>query len=395
MLTEKLFYENPYLRECESEVEEIVPKDDKFLLVLNKTIFYPEGGGQPSDIGEIDGAAVEYVFEKEGVIYHRVTKVPKDKKVFCKIDFERRFDHMQQHSGEHLLTGAIFNLYKGNNKGFHLGEEYVTIDIDIPLEDMTEEMLLKAEETVNSFIYKNQEIRTYVVSKEESEKLPLRKRINVDEDLRIVEAENMDCCPCCGTHVIRTGEVGVVKIIKTERYKGMTRIYFKCGNRALKDFQNKHNIITKLNRLFSSDENNLVQRVENQAADFERVSRELNKLRRILAVREVEHIVKEDSSKIYVGKYEDRSFEEIQLLGTAFEGKDRIIILGSLCDLKLLFNNNTGLDVNCGKIFKDNIKEFNGKGGGNGKKAQGTFTSKEDLVNFINFLSSYLESNTY
>lgn len=392
-MTGKLFYENPYLTECESEVKDIIPRDDKFLLVLDKTVFYPEGGGQPSDTGEIDGISVDYVFEEKGIIYHQIAERPKNKKVSCKINFERRFDHMQQHSGEHLLTGAIFKLYKGNNKGFHLGEEYVTIDIDIPMEEITDDMLLKAEDTVNSFIYKNQEIRTYIVSKEESKSLPLRKRIDVEGDLRIVEAENMDCCPCCGTHVIRTGEVGIIKIIKAERCKGMARIYFKCGSRALRDFQNKHNIITKLNRLLSSDDDNLVQRIENELVELDRANKELNRLKKTLASKEVEDILKEDNSKVIIRKYEDKSFEEIQLLETAFERMDKVIILGSVCDLKLVLANNSKLDINCGKLFKENIREFNGKGGGNGKKAQGTFMNKEGLINFMDFLSCCLKDN--
>lgn len=387
-MTEKLFYEDPYLTQCEAEVKDIINKDGKILVVLDKTPFYPEGGGQPSDFGEINGVKVLYVYEEDDTVYHHVEKTVEDKKVLCKIDFERRFDHMQQHSGEHLLSGAILKLYNGNNKGFHLGEDYVTVDIDI--DGMTEEMLRTAEDEVNSYIYKNREICTYVVSKEESKNFPMRKQINVDEDLRIVEAKDMDCCPCCGTHVLRTGEIGIIKIIKSERYKGMTRIYLNCGARALKDFQNKQSIITNLNKNLSSDENNLVQRIEGQSLEIEKLTKELNGFKKMLAESEAESILETENSKVVLRKYEDKSFEDIQLIATALGSKNYILILSSLTDKKILFMNNSDSDTNCGKLFKDNIKEFNGKGGGNAKRAQGNFDNTEDLIKFSEFLNTTL-----
>jgi alanyl-tRNA synthetase len=387
-VTEKLFYEDPYLTQCEAEVKDIINKDGKILVVLDKTPFYPEGGGQPSDFGEINGVKVLYVYEEDDIVYHHVEKTVEDKKVLCKIDFERRFDHMQQHSGEHLLSGAILKLYNGNNKGFHLGDDYVTLDIDI--DGMTDEMLKNAEDEVNSYIYKNTEICTYVVSKEESKNFPMRKQINVDEDLRIVEAKDMDCCPCCGTHVLRTGEIGIVKIIKSERYKGMTRIYLNCGIRALKDFQNKQSIIINLNKHLSSDENNLLQRVEGQSLEIERLKKELNGFKKMLAESEAESILETESSKVVLRKYEDKSFEDIQLIATALGSKNYILILSSLTDKKILFMNNIDPDINCGKLFKDNIKEFNGKGGGNAKRAQGNFDNTEDLIKFSEFLNTTL-----
>lgn len=390
-MTEKLFYKDPYLMECEAEVKDIINKDGKTLVVLDRSPFYPEGGGQPSDTGEINGIKVLYVYEEKDIIYHHVEKEPEDKKVLCKVDFNRRFDHMQQHSGEHLLSGAILKLYNGNNKGFHLGEDYVTIDIDI--DGMTDEMIERIEEEVNSYIYKNAEFCTYVVSKEESKKFPLRKQINVDEDLRVVEVKDMDCCPCCGTHVLKTGEIGIVKILKHERYKGMTRIYLKCGNRALKDFQNKQNVITNLNRHLSSEESNLVQRVEAQSLEIEKLTRELNSFKKMLAENEAKNIISTEDSKVVVRRYEDKSFEDIQLIGSELGSKNYVLILSSLSDKKILFINNSDLDISCGKLFKDNIKEFNGKGGGNAKRAQGTFEDKEDLIKWIDFLYAHVIEN--
>ncbi|MBV7274861.1 alanyl-tRNA editing protein [Clostridiaceae bacterium UIB06] len=384
-MTEKLFYKDAYLKDCEAEVVDIINENGKVLVVLDKTIFYPEGGGQPSDIGEIDGIKVTYVSEKDGIIYHQMDEVPKSKKVFCKIDFNRRFDHMQQHAGEHLLSGAILRLYGGNNKGFHLGTDYVTVDIDI--NEISEEMVAKIEEEVNNYIYANEPIKTFIVSKEECKNYPLRKQINVDEDIRIVEVKDMDCCACCGTHVSYTSEVGIVKIIKSERYKGMTRIYCKCGKRAFTDFENKHNVITKLNRYFSVDEDNLFDRVMTQCSELDALKREIAKLKRVFAENEAKQLEAENS-KIILKEYNDKSFDDVQLIASVINNKEHVLILSSAADKKIIFMNGTSLDINCGKIFKENIKEFNGKGGGNAQRAQGTFDTEEDLMRFSEFLDS-------
>ena len=138
-MTEKLFYLDPYISEAECKVESIINKDDKYEIILESTPFYPEGGGQPSDTGYIDDIRVEYVYEKDEVIYHVTSKKPNNSLVKCKVDMERRIDHTQQHSGEHLMSAAFFKLYKVSNAGFHLGEEYVTIDIE--LKDISQGMM--------------------------------------------------------------------------------------------------------------------------------------------------------------------------------------------------------------------------------------------------------------
>lgn len=389
-MTEKLFYTDPYLKECEAEVVDIINKEKKILVVLDRTPFYPEGGGQPCDLGEINGNKVLYVYEKNGLIYHEMEKAPEKGRVYCRIDFNRRFDHMQQHAGEHLLSGAILKLFKGNNKGFHLGDDYVTVDIDI--DKMSEEMIKQIEDQVNNYITANEDICTYMVSKEEISKVPIRKQINVDEDIRIVEAKGMDCCACCGTHVLKTGEIGLIKILKTERNKGMTRIYFKCGKRALKDYENKHEIVTKLARSFSTEENNIIQKVENQSLEIDNLKKELSKLKKKFAENEAENIIKTEKTDIIFKKYNSKNFDDIQLLSSEFSGKKYVLIFVSLEDKKILFINYSDRNIDCGQIFKKNIKEFKGKGGGNATRAQGTFDKEEDLIGFSDFIFSSIAS---
>lgn len=390
-MTEKLYYVDSYLKEGEAEIVKVTKKEGKIFVVLDKTPFYPEGGGQPSDTGNINGVKVIYVYEKDDIIYHQVEKELQCGKAICSVDFERRFDFMQQHSGEHLLSGAIYKLYKGNNKGFHLGEDYVTIDIDIY--PFTDTMVEEIEREVNRYIYMNESFTTYVVDKENLNKTPSRKKIEVEGDIRIVEAKDMDCCPCCGTHVLRTGEIGLIKILKVEKYKGMSRIYIKCGKRAYEDLAVKYYIINALNRKFSTDEKNLLKNINKQSQEIFDLKTQLNELKAKLAEEEASNLIKDSNENFIFKSYENKSFEEVIHIGEALSKNPYVFILTSLKDKKILFANNTDVELSCGKIFKEYIKEFSGKGGGSDIKAQGFFNSVEELDKFYLFLYEMVKNN--
>nr|WP_273335714.1 alanine--tRNA ligase-related protein [Clostridium luticellarii] len=393
-LTEKLFYENAYLKECRSKIVDILEENGRIKVVLDKTIFYPEGGGQPSDTGTIDDLKVSYVYEDNGIIYHCMEDRPKNKNVICKVDFKKRFDYMQQHSGEHLLSGAIFTLFNGNNRGFHLGKDYVTIDIDI--EHMDQRMVKRIENLVNEYICRNSTIETHMVSKSESKKFPLRKPVkNGLKNIRIVQVPNMDCCACCGIHVSMTGEIGILKILKVERYKKMTRIYFKCGSRALEDFQEEHRIIMDLSRDFSVDTCHIEDSINSERNEIKDLLVENKHMRQVLAREEAKNIMENNSSNIILKGYDRKKFDQIKLIASIIskeESKKCILILYSTLDNRVLFANNLNVEINCGKLFKDNIKDFDGKGGGNVHQAQGAFSVKDDVIKFSNFLYSSVVS---
>lgn len=389
-MTEKIYYKDPYLKECEAQVIDVIKKEESTIAVLDKTPFYPEGGGQPSDTGTINGVKVLYVYEKDDVIYHEMEREIKVGEAICKVDFERRFDLMQQHSGEHLVSGVIYSLYKGNNKGFHMGEDYITMDIDIY--PITSLMIDKIEEKVNEYIYMNEPFRTYIVNKESLESVPSRKKIDVDGDIRIVEAKDMDCCPCCGTHVLRTGEIGIVKILKVEKYKKMSRIYLKCGKRAYEDLKIKHNIVTTLSRNFSTDEHDLIKSIEKKTQELLNLKKEVKELNVKIAKEEALKLMNDSSLDFVFKEYEDKDFNCVKLIGEALNEKEYMYVLTSLKDKNILFANNTSRELNCGKIFKENIKKFNGKGGGRGESAQGSFESLQDLEQFYTFLCEVAES---
>jgi len=386
-MTKKLFYEDPYICEAKCEVEEIVGKADKFEIVLKSTPFYPEGGGQPSDLGTIDGIKVEYVYEKDDIIYHVMASKPIEKLVNCKVDFERRVDHIQQHSGEHLLSAAFFKLYKVSNAGFHLGENYVTIDIE--LKDVTEEMIKKVENEANSYIFKNEPVKTYFMTKEEANKLPLRKAIKAEGNIRMVEmGEGTDYSACCGTHVKFTGEVGTIKIIKFEKNKGMTRIYMICGWRALKDYQAKFDLITEIAKKFSVEASEVVNKVKGQRDEIIELKNQLSKLYGQIALKEAVTLETNANSNFIISEYKEEGFDFLEKLYDSLKEKQYILLLSSLKDKKLILAQNGSFDINCGKLFKENLKEYNGKGGGNDKRAQANFEDKDSLEKFLDFLKN-------
>jgi alanyl-tRNA synthetase len=381
-LTQKIYCENSYITECESNIIDIIEKDGKHHVVLDRTPFYPEGGGQPSDTGTIDGIDVFHVYEEEDLIYHVTERKPENKTVKCIVNFDRRFDHMQQHSGEHLLSGAFFRLYKGVNCGFHLGDDYVTIDIN--LKEVTEEMLRQIEEETNKYIFSNVEVYTYIVDKDKVSKLPMRKEVKVEENIRIVQMGDADYSACCGTHVARTGEIGLLKIVKAEKYKGMTRIYFKCGKRALEDYTNKHNIISTLGKFLSAEENSIFEKVQAQASLVKELNRKISETKKLLAEIEVDKLIKEAKSSLIIKNYEDKALEDVQYISAALENENFIVILSSIPDKRVIMSQNGNFDISFGKLFKEKLPAFNGKGGGNDKKAQAAFGTEGDLSNFVN-----------
>lgn len=389
-MTIKLFYNNPYITEFTTEVTQIKVIDKKYHLVLKETAFYPEGGGQPCDLGEIDGINVEYVYEEDNVVYHVLNENVSREVIFCTVDFRRRFDHMQQHSGEHLLSSILLKLYNGKNVGFHLGTDYVTLDISIP--NFSKEMAKIVEAYANEIIYKNIPIKCYIVERDDLSKIPIRKETAISEDIRIVEISKVDYSACCGTHVNTTGEIGLIKIIKTEKYKGNTRIYFKCGERALKDYSNKHDTITGLMKLLSSDEGNILNSVENLNNAVKENSKTIRELKERIYKIETDMLMEEFHGEIYKNVFSDKSFEEIDCIGKLISDKSLIVLLCTTMENRILFLVPKMSPINCGELFKNYIKEFNGKGGGSNNRAQGSFSTTEELLRFYNFVENYISN---
>jgi alanyl-tRNA synthetase len=373
----------------QAEVTGVIEKGGKYHVSLTETAFYPGGGGQPPDRGVIDDIAVEDIYERDGRIYHVLDKAPEHKTVACSLDFGRRFDLMQQHTGQHLLSAVLFKLYQCRTSSLHMGIDELSIDVELP--DMPAQMLTTVEDAVNDYIYKDFPVVTLCVTAREASEIELRKTPPKEGEVRIVEISSVDRSPCCGTHVRRTGEIGIVKIVKAEKRGKETRVYFKCGKRALKDYQLKQDIVSGLVRLYRMSEGEVLGKTEALAAQLRDTQKELAELRDKALVVEAREMVDRATSKVIEGSFDDKSFGDIGVLAKhIIDSGDFIVILASTPDKRLLFAHSGKFDINCGKVLKENLSSFNGKGGGKENWANGGFGTIEDMGRFKAFLLDML-----
>ena len=245
----ELFYQDAYLKKYDTKVVSCVEVKGLYKVVLEETIFYPEGGGQSSDLGKIDDANVIQVKRENDEVVHYVDhSLEIGKSVHLELDWDRRFDHMQNHTGEHILSGIIHKLYGYENVGFHMDEEKIQADYDGVL---TKENIDVIERTINDVIHQNLPVVETYPTNEELENLEFRSKKELTGKVRIISIDNVDICACCGTHVKTTAEVNLIKILSYEKHKTGTRLEMKCGNRALQDYMMKHEQNTVLYQMFS------------------------------------------------------------------------------------------------------------------------------------------------
>lgn len=231
MDTVKLFYENPFLKMFSAKVLTCERAETGFAVSLDRTAFYPEGGGQPADHGFLNDTSVTDVQEREGVIFHNVDQpLETGETVTGIIDWPRRFDHMQQHSGEHILSGILCRDCRCDNVGFHMGADTVTIDYDA---EISRQQALKAEQEANDIIAADKPVEIAYPSREELKTIHYRSKKELTGQVRIVTFPGADCCACCGTHVLRAGQVELVKVLSVQKFRDGVRMEIVCGGRAL------------------------------------------------------------------------------------------------------------------------------------------------------------------
>lgn len=230
MKTRRLFYEDVYIREFEAIVLSCEKREEKYYTVLNQTAFYPEGGGQPADRGNIEGIPVLDVQYVEGEICH-ITESPLEEgaQVVGRIDWDRRFDLMQQHSGEHIVSGMIHEKYGYENVGFHMGEDVITIDLSGML---TWEQVLEIEKRVNDYIWMNQQVNIFYPDERQRKFIPYRSKKELTGEIRLVEFPGADLCACCGLHVVHASQIGLVKILSCKKFREGVRMEMLSGKRA-------------------------------------------------------------------------------------------------------------------------------------------------------------------
>lgn len=377
-MTFKSYIENSYLKETEANIVEKEFKNNKYYLNLDRTIFYPHlSGGQLRDKGTINQIEVLDVFQDGDHIIHVVDKDINTNNVILSIDWNNRFDLMQQHSGQHLLSSCFYNLFNAETIGFHMGKDYTYIDVSKP--QITEDEIGKVEFLANKIIQSNFRILSYIVSRDSLPKFSTIKVPEKHEDIRIVEIDGLDYSPCCGTHVCHTGEIGLLKIVGWERYKGNTRVKFLCGSRAIGDYNWKDSYIRKISLMFSSKDRDVLNKIKDLMQDKEDIEKENRDLRKELYQYKGELYLTESKSydgiRYIVKELEDTSIKEINLIASNLNHEDNLIQIYSIPNAgtgQFLVSRSHDLDIDVHKILDSISEKIIVKGGGNSQMVQGS-----------------------
>ena len=384
-MTEKLYDTDSYLKEFQATVLSCEQKNENtWRVVLDKTAFFPEGGGQTGDSGWLNDVKVTDTREKNGVIYHE-TKAPLEvgTKVAGKIDFAIRFDKMQQHTGEHILSGIVCSTYNYNNVGFHLSSEITTLDFD---GELSEEQVRELEIRVNQAIHENIPVQVKFPTKAELAEMDYRSKIEIEGQVRIVEIPGIDRCACCAPHVKTTAEVGLLKIQSCDRHRGGCRLTIVCGMRALKDYQQKQESVGKVSAALSAKPEKIAEAVEHLQEQQAKLREQLNHIQAMYLQEKLDKIHTEDQcvcifeealDSIAMRNFVNGAMDRCDGVCGAFIGSDKSgyhYILGS-----------KELDVR--EISKQLNVKFSGKGGGKPQMVQGSLNgTKKEILETIESL---------
>ena len=374
--TQKLYYKDAYLKNFTATVLSCEECDGGFSVVLDRTAFFPEEGGQYSDSGVINGRIVSQVKEREGCIYHYLdSAVEVGATVACTLLFKERFDKMQQHSAEHLASGIIHSLYGAENVGFHLGPHEVTFDTDIPL---SKEMLAEVEERVNQAIYENREITSSFPEPQELSALVYRSKLDLTEDVRLVTIDGYDVCACCAPHVSSTGELGIVKFIYSEKHKGGTRVYMVAGNRAYKYLSSVFDGASDISRLLSVPVTDVAEEVNKLNDAKVNLEYALSEKGKEIAAIYADSLPETDGNlTVHLSHIAPADLREFaNLAGNRVSGI-LVALSGNDGDFKYVIKS-SGRDVS--EFIREANASLSGRGGGRGAMAQGSFAATFDEI---------------
>ena len=376
-MTERLYYQDSYLTEFESEVTACVPSADRFEVSLAATAFYPTGGGQPHDLGELGGRRVLDVVDHEALGVGHVVDgaLEPGARVRGVIDWGRRFDHMQQHSGQHLLSAAFESVCGARTESFHLGTATSTIDLNRALSAAE---IAAAEDEVNRVVWLDREVRVCFVAQEEGVALALRKESSRSGTLRLIEVPDFDRSACGGTHVSRTGAVGIVAVTGFEKFKGGARVEFVCGSRALTRLREWRDVFAATSRVLSVMPKALPAALERLQADNKTLGKSLRDAQEQLAVHKARELVAAgsrgtDGRIIVAAALEGWEATGLKAVATAAAASSGVCIAVFSASKPALAVIARAADVkaDASSVLKALITRFGGKGGGKPEFAQG------------------------
>jgi alanyl-tRNA synthetase len=373
--TERLYYSDCYLREFEAHMLAAEPEARGFRVFLDRSAFYPDSGGQPSDRGTLGGIPVMDVIEEDDAVAHVLERKPEGERVTGQIDWPRRFDHMQQHTGQHVLSAAFEKLGNYRTVSFHLGTEVSTIDLDS--DRLGRRQIDEAEELANRVVFENREVRILFKSAGEAAQMGLRKPTEREGEVRLVEVPDFDLSACGGTHVSRTGAIGLVLVRKFERLKGLTRVEFLCGRRAWGAARADFAVLSEAARLFSGALENVPALINKQGEELRAALRAREKLiKRVADYEALElHVSapEKNGRKIVRKIFAAEDSDEAKMLAHAVAHQPSAVALIGVKGkpATLFFAQSPGGAADMGSILKQTVAKQGGKGGGTRDFAQG------------------------
>jgi alanyl-tRNA synthetase len=371
----KLYYQDAYIKSFSANV--ITQSQDEggdWYVILDQTAFYPTGGGQPSDTGTLNDCKVSKVEEVDGQIRHYLDKKIGGGSIEGKIDWNRRFDHMQQHAGQHILSAAFAELTGYETVSFHLGKELLTIDLDA--EELTKKEVEEVEWLANHIIIENRPIDTKWATEEEILQYPLRKQLSVTENIRLVIIPKFDYNGCGGTHPTSTGQVSSLKILDWERQKGRLRVHFVCGDRVRKQLNQKNAVLKEVGQKMSSSESMIVETIQKLVERNGELDKEIGELKVQLLQFEAQELVKANQEDLIITNiFQHRTIKELQKLARHITEANKEVIALLVTEnedlLQLVFARGKNSNSNMNKLIKEVLPLINGKGGGSESLAQG------------------------
>ena len=384
--TTPLYYEKPSIFVTEARLLGISGEADSPILEFDRTIFYPEGGGQPYDQGWIGGIPVAHVQIDEGRVFHHLLgPLPSGLRLGStlemRVDEGRRRDHSEQHSGQHLISATLLRLFGEATKSFHLGNEASTIDLDGPF--LSEDGRREAEETINASIVTDYPLITHICPPEELSSFTLRRKPPVGEGvIRVVEIDGIDFTPCCGTHLGRTGELRLVLLLGAERYKGLTRLSFVAGQRAVALALRQNTAMKDVSRALGAKLEDIGSEAGRVVGRLKSARSELRSLEKARAAAEAEEILRSPRAAVLVLRFQDRSADSALESCKALATRGQLALAAAFTELTAIAvapDGKAGLERRLGPI----AEAVGGKGGGGPAFFRASFPNTASLESFL------------
>lgn len=371
-MTERLYYKDQYIKEFEAEVVSCVEGKRGFEVILDKTAFFPEGGGQPGDRGVIAGANVTDTVENGDEVIH-ICDAPVSGTVGCALDFDRRFSNMQQHSGEHVFSGVLHGMCGFDNVGFHMGENCITVDFNGAV---TAEQLAEAERLSNEAVYKNIPIEALYPTDEELANYDYRSKKEIKGQVRLTKIGDVDLCACCGTHVAYTGEIGIIKVLSVMNYKSGVRISLQIGRKAFEDYCDKNRSVYAISNLLCAKTEEVADAVEKLQSRLKEADFRYNTLKK----------------ELFAEKSKNASGEKCCMFDDGVSADDARVFADMLADkvgIAAVFSGNDADGYKYAVVSRESdVREIgkalnaalSGRGGGKPNMIQGSVAAKKNEI---------------